>query len=174
MNNDQSLRRRGHVWVFGHDVPNDGGVMTIEMTRQIVYDPNILSKHAMAAIDANFPNRAKPGDFVVAGKNFGSGPLHVQGPLGLKGLGVSVLAESTARSFFRLAIAVGLPILPFAKGILEFVSVGDEVDVDFSSGSITNLTSGRKMMFDPLPTELSQIVTLGGEQKWLETQLTGV
>ena len=142
--------------------------MTIEMTRRIEYDPDVLAKHAMAGVDQGFASNARAGDFVIAGKNFGHGPLHVQGPLGLKGLGVAVLAESTARSFFRLAVAVGLPILPFAQGIHSFVVDGDEIEVDFSGGGIDNITGGKFKRFDGLPKQILAIISAGGERRWLE------
>ena len=171
MNEHIKLVQRGKVWVLGDNVPNDGGIMDIEMTRQIVYDPATLASHVLAAIDPDFSRHARPGDFVVAGKNFGNGPFHVQGPLGLLGLRVAVLAESTARSFYRMAVAVGLPMLPFAQGITQCAQAGDEIEMDFGSGRLINISRQTQHQFDPLPAELCAILAAGGERKWLQANV---
>jgi len=165
-----ALVQRGRVWRFGDDVLNDGQIMDIEMTRQVVYDPARLAPLAMCGLDKDFAGLARHGDFVVAGRNFGKGPMHIQGPLALGALGVSVLAESMARSFFRLAVSVGLKTLPFAAGITAFAGQGDDIEVDFISGEVLNHTRGTRGGFGAMSPALVEIVRAGGEQAWLKAQ----
>ncbi|MGJ7500352.1 hypothetical protein ACSFBF_08330 [Variovorax sp. ZT5P49] len=164
------LVQRGRAWVFGDDVLTDGHIMDIEMTRQIVYDPVQLAPYAMCGLSTDFAKKARPGDFIVAGRNFGKGPMHIQGAIALKALGVSVLSESMARSFFRLSVSVGLKTIPFAKGIQSFIRADDDVEVDFFSGTIVNHTLGRREAFPPLASAALEIVAAGGEQAWLKQQ----
>ena len=164
------LVRRGRAWVFGDNVLNDGDIMDIEMTRQVVYDAAKLAPLAMCGLNPSFAKEANPGDFVVAGRNFGKGPMHIQGAIALKALDVSVLSESMARSFFRLGVSVGLRVLPFAAGIRAFVRDGDEIEVDFINGQVVNHTQGCKESFDPMPPGVQDIVAAGGEQAWLKRQ----
>jgi 3-isopropylmalate/(R)-2-methylmalate dehydratase small subunit len=164
------LIRRGRAWMFGDNVLNDGEIMDIEMTRQVVYDPAKLAPLAMCGLNPLFAKEAKPGDFVLAGRNFGKGPMHIQGAIALKALDVSVLSESMARSFFRLGVSVGLRVLPFAAGIRAFVDDGDDIEVDFIGGEIVNHTQGRSGRFDPMPAGVQEIVAAGGEQAWLRSQ----
>lgn len=159
---------RGLCWKFGDNVLNDGGIMTIEQVHKLEYDPRVLAKYCMAPIDPEFSEKVKPGDIIVAGRNFGRGQLHFQGPLSIKGLGVGLVTESMMRSFFRLSIAAGVPMLPFAEGITALTSQGDELEVDFALGIFKNLTKGNEVHTEPLPNFLLEIIGMGGESAWLE------
>jgi len=161
--------QRGRAWVFGHNVPNDGGIMTIEMTRDRIYDPPALAKACMKNIDAQFAESVRPGDFLVAGRNFGRGQLHVQGPLGISALGLGLITESMSRSFFRLSVSVGLKMLPFCSDVTQLIRTNDEIEVDFREGRIRNLTTNESRSFQPLPKFLLDIVAAGGERPWLKT-----
>ncbi|MFC4273852.1 LeuD/DmdB family oxidoreductase small subunit [Achromobacter aloeverae] len=161
------MKQRGRAWVFGDDVLNDGQIMDIEMTRQVVYEPERLAPLAMCGLDPTFASKVRPGDFVVAGERFGQGPMHIQGPLALAALGVAVLSASMARSFYRLSISVGLRVLPFATGIRQFTSQGDELEVDFRTGEVVNLTTGHRLSVAPLTGAALEILEAGGEAGWL-------
>jgi 3-isopropylmalate/(R)-2-methylmalate dehydratase small subunit len=164
------LVQRGRAWVFGDNIPNDAGIMTIEATRAGQYDPAELAKSCMCGIDPEFPKKAKPGDFIVAGSNFGRGQLHVQGPISISALGLGVLTESMSRSFFRLSVSVGVKMLPFCRSVRQGISSGDEIEVDFRRGLVRNLTAAKDMQFDPLPEFLQDILAAGGEKAWLKSQ----
>jgi 3-isopropylmalate/(R)-2-methylmalate dehydratase small subunit len=170
MSEKLQLVRRGRAWVFGDDVLNDGQIMDIEMTRQVVYDPAKLAPLAMCGLNPAFAVEAKPGDFVVAGRNFGRGPMHIQGAIALKALDVSVVSESMARSFFRLGVSVGLRVMPFSVGIRALVADGDEIEVDFIGGRVVNHTRGCEATFAPMPAGVQEIVLAGGEQAWLKDE----
>ncbi|WP_233233306.1 hypothetical protein [Bordetella sp. LUAb4] len=164
------MKQRGRAWVFGDDVMNDGHIMDIEMTRQVVYEPERLAPLAMCGLDPDFAGKVQPGDFVVAGERFGRGPMHIQGPLALAALGLAVLSESMARSFFRLSVSVGLKVLPFATGIRDLARQGDELEVDFRTGAVVNLTSGKRLTVAPLAGAALEILEAGGEANWLKAQ----
>ena len=159
---------RGLCWKFGDDVLNDGGIMTIEQVHKKEYNTEVLAKYCMSAIDPEFSEKVKPGDIIVAGRNFGRGQLHMQGPLSIKGLGIGLVTESMMRSFFRTSITAGVPMIPFAEGITTLTSQGDELEVDFSSGIFKNLSKQKEVHTKPLPKFLLEIIGMGGEYAWLE------
>lgn len=158
---------KGRVWKFGDNVLNDGGVTTLEMTRLGVFDPIELSKYCMTGIDPDFPKKARQGDIMVGGKHFGKGQLHVQGPLGIRGLGVGLVTESMTRNFFRLAVSAGVPMLPFVEGLASQVDDGDVLEVDFRAGEIHNITRNTKIKAQPMPDFLWEFMDAGGEREWL-------
>jgi len=165
-----SLVYRGRCWKFGDDVLNDGHIMSVEMVKAKETDPNVLAPYCMGGLDPTFAGKARPQDIIVAGKNFGTGQLHMQGPLSLKGLGVAVVCESMTRSFYRLMITAGVPMLSFVPGITGSVDDGDEIEVDFAAGSIRNITRGTTASGEPLAPFLLEIIQSGGELAWLKAR----
>lgn len=153
---------RGHAWVFGDDVPNDNGFMPISFVRSQQYDPAILARSAFADLDPTLAARIQPGDILVGGKNFGRGNPHVQGFLGLKGLGVGVLAETMSRGPLRACVNAGVPVLAPASGLAGFASTGDMLAVDFESGSVMNETRGSCLALPALPPLMREIIAAGG------------
>jgi 3-isopropylmalate/(R)-2-methylmalate dehydratase small subunit len=153
---------RGRAWVFGDQIPNDNGLMPIRFVRAQEYDPDVLARHCFDDLEPGIAAQIKPGDIVVGGRNFGFGNPHIQGFLGLKGLGVAVLAESMSRGPLRACVNAGVPTLAPVAGISGIVSRGDDLEVDFAGGRITNLTSGAKLNTAPLSAVMQQIVAAGG------------
>ena len=124
--------------------------------------PAALAFHCMEDIDANFASTVQPGDIVVAGSNFGCGSSREHAPLALKSCGVKcVIAPSFARIFYRNSINIGFPIVECPQAAEE-IQAGDEVDVDFSTGVITNKTSGKTYQAAPFPEFIGGIITSGG------------
>lgn len=119
-----------------------------------------LAKHAMADIAPEFTSRVRPGDFLVAGRNFGLGSSREHAVLVLKLSGISaVLAESVARIFYRNAVNLGLPVLILdTQGIAD----GDELEVDLAGGKVRDLTLGLELFFNPLPPVMLEILKGGG------------
>lgn len=163
----QTFTKAGRAWVFGDDVLNDGGIASLDMVRQFIYDPKILATECMRALSPSFPEQARPDDIVFAGKNFGKGQMHVTGPLSLKGVGVGLVCESVTRGFFRLSVSAGLLMVPFVPGITEKVLDGDPVDVNFRSGRIENRRTGEIIHAQPMPDFVWEILSFGGEREWL-------
>jgi 3-isopropylmalate/(R)-2-methylmalate dehydratase small subunit len=121
-----------------------------------------LAAHSMEDLDKTFVTRVKKGDIMAAGKNFGSGSSREHAPIAIKASGIScVIAETFARIFYRNAINIGLPILECpeaAKGISD----GDEVEVDFSLGTIRNKTTGKTYQSEPFPPFIQKIMDADG------------
>ena len=121
-----------------------------------------LAKHCMEDIDTSFVSRVQPGDIMVAGWNFGCGSSREHAPLVIKTCGTGcVIAKSFARIFYRNAINIGLPILECEQAAEEIHS-GDQVHVDFDSGIITDLTTGKTYQAEPFPEFIQNIIRKGG------------
>jgi 3-isopropylmalate/(R)-2-methylmalate dehydratase small subunit len=163
-----ALTIEGRVWKFGDNILNDGQVVSYEMIKAGVIDPKVLAESCMTSIDRDFPKKARAGDLIVAGKNFGKGQNHITGPLAIKGLGLAVIAESISRPFFRQSVVAGLLMLPFVNQITSRVAQGDTLNVDFRTGRITNVTSGNVVEAAPLPSIIADFLEAGGERAWLE------
>ena len=121
-----------------------------------------LAAHCMEDIDRDFVNKVKTGDILVAEKNFGCGSSREHAPIAIKASGVScVIASTFARIFYRNAINIGLPILECDEAAREIQS-GDDVEVDFDTGVITNHTSGKTYQAQPFPPFIQNIIRKGG------------
>ena len=139
-----------------------------------VSDPNYLKKHVFTNLIPDFPERAKPGDIVVAGKRFGQGNPHIYGLLGMAGLGVGLIAESVPHFTYRMIVAAGLPMLPFFNDIGAHVEDGDELRVDFETGEVENLSRGVGCKSEPLPDALREIIEAGGFLPALKKRLMDI
>ncbi|HPY83932.1 MAG TPA: 3-isopropylmalate dehydratase small subunit [Ruminococcus sp.] len=121
-----------------------------------------LALHCMEDIDGEFVNNVKKGDIIVAGWNFGCGSSREHAPLVIKTCGIGcVIAKSFARIFYRNAINIGLPILECEQAAEE-ISAGDEVSVNFDTGEIRNITTGKNYMAQPFPPFIQNIIKCGG------------
>lgn len=134
-------------------------------------DPAELAKHCMEDIDASFASSVKKGDIIVAGANFGCGSSREHAPISIRACGVScVIASSFARIFYRNAINIGFPILE-CKEAAEKIRDGDEVEVDFSSGTITDKTTGDVFKADVFPEFINKIIKSGGLLAYLKEKV---
>ncbi len=125
-------------------------------------DPDELAAHCMEDIDPDFVKKMSPGDIIVADKNFGCGSSREHAPIAIKVAGVScVIAKSFARIFYRNSINIGLPILECEEAALK-IAEGDEIELDLTSGVITNLTRGESYKAQPFPEFMQQIIKAGG------------
>ena len=166
---------QGRCWKFGDNLSLDDDIL--EFSKVFVQgvrvsDPNYLKKHVFTNLIPDFPERAKPGDVVVAGKRFGQGNPHIYGLLGMAGLGLGLIAESVPHFTYRMIVAAGLPSLPFFNDIGAFVEDGDELRVNFRTGEVENLSRGVRCGSDPLPDALRDIIELGGFLPALKKRLT--
>ena len=125
-------------------------------------DAKELAKHCMEDIDAENVNKVNPGDVMVAGGNFGCGSSREHAPLVIKTCGTGcVIAKSFARIFYRNAINIGMPILECEEAADE-INAGDEVAIDFDTGVITNVTTGKTYQAEPFPAFIQNIIAKGG------------
>jgi len=163
------LKIKGRVvWVFGDhfDVDLIVGVRNIRET-----NPEKLARLCMADFDADFAQKVRAGDVVVAGRNFGYGHPHPQAMIALRRLGIAaVIAESFAPPFFRSELASGSVLLP-CPGITAKVSHGDEIEVDVAGGIILNLTSGETIPLPSLSPNILDMMALGGQVPYLRKKL---
>lgn len=148
----------GKAWVFADDISTDH----IAPGRYFHLRSNLpeLTKHVLEDAREDFAKQVKPGDFVVAGENFGLGSSREHAPTIIKMAGVSaVLAKSFARIFFRNAVNIGLPVIMLdTSGIQE----GDQLEADLEKGQLRDLTSGNNFAFQPLSEEMMKILNDGG------------
>ena len=127
-------------------------------------DENVdeLAEHAMEDIDTTFAPNVQPGDYVVAGKNFGCGSSREHAPVVIKVKGVKcIIADSFARIFYRNAINIGLPVLEIGKDV-EKIAAGDELDVNMAAGEIKIVNKGITIQTKPLPEFIQKIADCGG------------
>ena len=121
-----------------------------------------LAAHCMEDIDKDFVKKVKPGDIMVAGKNFGCGSSREHAPIAIKASGIScVIAPTFARIFYRNAINIGLAILECPEAAAE-IQAGDEVSVDFDTGLIKDETTGKTFQAQPFPPFIQNIIRNGG------------
>lgn len=125
-------------------------------------DAQELAKHCMEDIDAGFAVRVRPGEIMVAGRNFGCGSSREHAPLAIKACGVAcVIAATFARIFYRNALNIGLPILECPEAAAA-IKAGDTVSVDFDTGVITDETTGQTFRGEPFPPFMQELIAAGG------------
>jgi 3-isopropylmalate/(R)-2-methylmalate dehydratase small subunit len=148
----------GRVWRFGDDVSTD----LLSPGEYALAAPEEQKLHTLEAVDPGFAREVRPGDVVVAGRNFGCGSSRQSAPENLRALGVAcVVADSFARIFLRNAVAVSLPVLTCA-GARDAFAAGDEVEIDLATGLVRSLASGHTVQGEPLPPEMLEILSAGG------------
>lgn len=153
------MNAKGTVHKYGDDVNTD---VIIPARYLNTASHSELAAHCMEDIDRDFVKKVKPGDIVVALKNFGCGSSREHAPIALKASGVScVIAATFARIFYRNSINIGLPILECPEAA-EGIAAGDTVSVDFDSGIITDETTGKTYQAHPFPPFIKNIITSGG------------
>jgi len=159
---------KGRVHKFGDNINTDE-IITAKYLN--ISDEKELASHCMENISPSFSKTVRPGDIIVAGKNFGCGSSREHAPVAIKGCGISaVVAESFAAIFFRNAINIGLPFLE-CEGASE-IEDNDILEIDLSSGTVKNLTKGELYHTTSFPEFLQEIVKAGGLMKWLKLNKT--
>ena len=149
----------GTVFKYGDNVDTDVIIPARYLNSS---NPEELATHCMEDIDKDFVKKVKTGDIIVADKNFGCGSSREHAPIAIKAAGVScVIAETFARIFYRNAINIGLPIIECAEAS-KGIEAGDEVEVDFDSGIITNKTKGTTFKGQAFPPFMQKIIAAGG------------
>jgi 3-isopropylmalate/(R)-2-methylmalate dehydratase small subunit len=129
-----------------------------------------IARHCLEAVEPGFAAAVRPGDVVVAGRNFGAGSSREQAPQALKALGVAALvAESFAGLFYRNALNLGLPALACRDA--KRIRAGDRVRVDAEAGRIDDETTGETLACEPIPPHLMQMIRDGGLLPHLEKRL---
>ena len=153
------MKARGRVFRYQDNVDTD---VIIPARYLNTSNPKELAQHCMEDIDADFVKNVRPGDIIVANRNFGCGSSREHAPIAIKASGIScVIASTFARIFYRNAINIGLPILECEEAAEE-ISAGDEVSVNFDTGEINNKTTGKIYTAQPFPPFIQNIIKKGG------------
>ena len=153
------MKAQGTVHKYGDNVDTD---VIIPARYLNTSSHKELASHCMEDIDIDFTKKVKTGDIMVAEKNFGCGSSREHAPIAIKASGIScVIASTFARIFYRNAINIGLPILECDAASKE-IKNGDEVAVDFDTGIITDITTGKTYQAEPFPPFIQQIIADGG------------
>ena len=153
------MKTQGHVFKYGNNVDTD---VIIPARYLNTADAKELSKHCMEDIDTEYVTKVQPGDIMVAGWNFGCGSSREHAPLVIKTCGTGcVIAKSFARIFYRNAINIGMPILE-CEAAAEEIQPGDEVAIDFDTGVISDITTGKQYQAEPFPEFIQNIIRKGG------------
>lgn len=153
------MNAKGRVHKFGDNVDTDVIIPARYLNRS---DEEWLASHCMEDIDADFAKNVKAGDIMVAEANFGCGSSREHAPIAIKASGIScVIASTFARIFYRNAINIGLAILECDEAAKD-IKDGDEVEVDFDSGVISNITTGKTYQAQPFPPFVQNIIKNGG------------
>ncbi len=154
-----TMNYTGRCWKFGDNVDTDQIIPARYLNTS---DTKELAAHCMEDADPQFVKKARQGDIIVGGSNFGCGSSREHAPIAIKAAGIScVIAKTFARIFFRNAINIGLPIFESPEAV-EGISEGDEVKIDLDKSKIINLTTGKQFPFEPLAKEMLEIINAGG------------
>ena len=149
---------KGKAFKFGDDISTDH--ICPGRYYHLRSDLPELAKHAMEDADPEFTTKVKPGDFIVAGSNFGLGSSREHAAIVIKMSGVAaVLAKSVARIFYRNAINVGLPVLICDT---DNIGDGDELEVDLEKSRVKDITCGSELQSGKFPDVMLKILEAGG------------
>ena len=161
------MQAKGRVFKYGDNVDTD---VIIPARYLNITNGMELAKHCMEDIDKEFVNKVEKGDIIVAQKNFGCGSSREHAPLVIKCAGVScVIAETFARIFYRNAINIGLPIIECAEAS-KAIEAGDEVEIDFDSGMIHNITKDETYKGQAFPPFMQKIISAGGLVNYINAE----
>lgn len=153
------MKAKGTVHKYQDNVDTDVIIPARYLNTSV---PSELAAHCMEDIDKDFVSKVNTGDIIVAHNNFGCGSSREHAPIAIKAAGIScVIAATFARIFYRNAINIGLPIME-CREASEKIEAGDEVEIDFDSGVITNITKGESYQAEPFPEFIKEIISKGG------------
>ena len=153
------MKATGRVFKYGDNVDTD---VIIPARYLNTSDPKELAAHCMEDIDIDFAKNVQQGDIIVANKNFGCGSSRKHAPIAIKESGVScVIASTFARIFYRNAINIGLPILECDQAV-KSIEAGDELEVNFDTGVIKNITKNEEYQGEAFPEFMQKIINSNG------------
>lgn len=167
----KGLIRRGTCHVIGDNVSLDDGIIPARFATQRVTDPKELVPHLFESIDPELAKRIKPGDIVLAGRNFASGKPRLQGFIAMGALNLSVVCMSMPFKMLRRSVARAIPVIVGGPEPHGVATSGDEIEIDFSTGAVWNLTRDVRTVVPAMPPILLDIVTSGGMQAMLKDWL---
>jgi 3-isopropylmalate/(R)-2-methylmalate dehydratase small subunit len=161
------MKITGKVWKFPQDDINTG-LIRKQQYNHLPYEEQ--ARHCLESLDPQFASKARPGDIIVAGRNFGCGSS-TPAQHSIKGLGIAaIVAESFGKLFLSNCASSGLwPVS--CSGIVGLVDAGDIIEIDMDCCRIRNVATGRTLPCTPLPALFREMIELGGEKAYLKARL---
>lgn len=133
-----------------------------------VQDPAELARLALAWCGPEFGEKVRPGDLIVAGRNFGYGHPHYPCMIAMRHIGIAgVIGESFAPGYWMGEISRGFPQVA-CPGILQAVRRWDDLEVDWAQAVVRNHTTGQALPFERLADSDMQTLEAGGLLKHLK------
>ncbi len=161
------MKTKGSVFRYGDNVDTDVIIPARYLNTSVHSE---LAKHCMEDIDTEFSSKVKMGDIIVGDKNFGCGSSREHAPIAIKASGIScVIARSFARIFYRNSINIGLPILECPEAC-DNIESGDELEVNFDTGKIVNITKNKEFLAEPFPPFMQQLIAAGGLAAYIKNR----
>lgn len=162
------MRYKGTAHKVGEHVDTDA---IIPARFLVTSDPARLGASCMAGLEPDWVRRVRPGDILVAGRNFGCGSSREHAPIAILGAGMPVvIGHSFARIFYRNAFNMGLLLLEVGDAV-DRLQDGDELDIDAGTGVIRDLTNGASIQCPPLPASMAAILERGGLVGYVKERL---
>jgi 3-isopropylmalate dehydratase small subunit len=150
-------RIHGQVHLLGDEINTDVHCSSKYLPGR---DNPYVAQHAFEQVARGFASRFKPGDIIVAGRNFGINSSREQTVQVMRLMGTAaVVASSFARQFFRNAINNGLPVV---ECDISGIADGDEIEIDLAAGRVVLVKQGIAREVLPLPREVQAILAAGG------------
>lgn len=161
---------KGTAWKFGDNINADEACQFYKNMNMDLNNREALAKICMTGYDPEFPNKAKAGDLIVGGKNFGSGHMHAHFYYSIRALGIrAVVAESVFHRLYREAVNSGLAIIICPS--TQAIQSGDPVEVDTERGTMTNQKTGQVIQSEVLSPLLEEIIEAGGIDGYIKHRL---
>jgi 3-isopropylmalate/(R)-2-methylmalate dehydratase small subunit len=158
---------RGRCHKFGDDIFTDTKLLPYKYGALYPFDAEKLVPHLFEEVTPDFHKRTQPGDFIVAGKRFAYGKSHPQGFIAMAALKLNLLCESMPYKSYRGAIGRGIVTHRRCEGIAAIVNDGDEIEMDFATGELRNLSSGASAQYAPVQPMLLEMMLEGGTSAML-------
>jgi len=159
------MRIKGRVWKFGANIDTDAIIPARYLN---TFNPGELAEHCMEDINPSFVKKVNTGDIIFAEENFGCGSSREHAPISIKAAGIScVVARSFARIFYRNAFNMALPIMECQEAV-ENTEEGDDVEIDFDRGKITNHTRHKSFICQHIPPFMQELIESGGLMEYVK------
>jgi 3-isopropylmalate dehydratase small subunit len=165
------MELKGKAWKYGDNVDTD----VILPGRYLnLMDAADLAQHCMEDLDKTYASKVSPGDFIVAGKNFGCGSSRETAPLAIKASGASaVIARTFSRLFYRNAFNMGLPIFEVPAEVIANIEAGDSLVLDMQAGQLRNESKSKDFSIVPPPPFMQELIKAGGVIEFMMVRRAG-
>ncbi len=159
---------KGTVHKVGDHIDTDAIIPAVYL---VTGDPKVLGEKCLSGLDPDWVKQVKPGDILVAGRNFGCGSSREHAPIAILGCGIPVVVgHSFARIFYRNAFNTGLMLFEIGDGVND-IQDKDVLEINTETGVLTDVTSGKTFTCPPIPASMAKIVNAGGLVPYVKERL---